>query len=841
MRLLRTKRAGSLTDFGHKTIILKTTQFASEAMKGNNATSMRQGKSPPRFVFTILLVLFFGIALYIRVALPYDSVFSGDWTKFAEADAYYHMRLVDNLLRNFPHFLAFDPYTAYPSGASVGWAPFFDWLLAGIIWMVSLGSPTPHTIDAVGAYFPAILGALTVIPVYFIGKELFNRWAGIISAGLVAILPGEFLTRSILGFTDHHVAETLFSTISILFLILAIKSARERQLTFNHIRRRDWLIITRPLAYSLLTGIFLGIYLLSWVGGLFFVFIISVYFIIQFILDNVRGESSDYLGIVGTVSWLVALALSLPLLPQTWVHSLYLPSLLVAILIPLVSSGISRAMVSKRIKRAYYPLILVVLGLAGLAIFYMIAPELVSSAIRRFNIFTPEGASLTILEVRPILFLGGKFTFQLVWGNFATGFFLSFISLGFLIYLVIKRGSADKSLLVVWSLIILAATFAQRRFAYYFAVNVALLTGYLSFLIYYVIRFIIDYFGNKSTDFMSWQILEFSGLEEPTARSVQSPRRAKRRRANLKKRGKAGFHPTVTYASISLWVIVVFFLVFFPNIKQTISTASMAPFAPSDAWCSALSWLRENTPEPFGSPDAYYKLYPRLPWKVKYEYPESAYGIMAWWDYGHWITRIAHRIPISNPFQQGASEAGEFFIAQDETSANKMMDELGARYTIIDNATVMAKFFGVVAFAGRQTEEFYSYYYQPKDGQLEPVRLLYYPEYYRSLAVRLYNFDGKAVTPEECMVISYEEKMTGEGIHYKQVIGSWSFTTYEEATSYVAGQKSGNYAIGSPNPFNSPVPLEELRHYKLIYSSDSFVMYAGVGRVPAVKIFEYQK
>ena len=30
-------------------------------------------------------------------------------------------------------------------------------------------------IETLGAYFPAILGALVTVPVYFIGKELFSR------------------------------------------------------------------------------------------------------------------------------------------------------------------------------------------------------------------------------------------------------------------------------------------------------------------------------------------------------------------------------------------------------------------------------------------------------------------------------------------------------------------------------------------------------------------------------------------------------------------------------------------------------------------------------------------
>ena len=63
-------------------------------------------------------------------------------------------------------------------------------------------------------------------------------------------------------------------TIIILFLILAIKTAGKRQLTFDHVKQGAWAVITRPLVYSLLAGIFLAIYLITWQGALLFVFII---------------------------------------------------------------------------------------------------------------------------------------------------------------------------------------------------------------------------------------------------------------------------------------------------------------------------------------------------------------------------------------------------------------------------------------------------------------------------------------------------------------------------------------------------------------------------------------
>ena len=112
--------------------------------------------------------------------------------------------------------------------------------------------------------------------------------------------------------------------------------------------------------------------------------------------------------------------------------------------------------------------------------------------------------------------------------------------------------------------------------------------------------------------------------------------------------------------------------------------------------------------------------------------------------------------------------------------------------------------------------------------------LFFYPEYYHSLATRLYNFDGKEVTPQDTTVISYQEKASRDGKPYKEIISLGSFPNYEAATVYVSSQKSGNYRIVGGDPFVSPVPLEALTNYKLIYSSDD-----KLGPVPTVKIFEY--
>ena len=390
----------------------------------------------------IILAALCGISLYIRIALPYDQVFVNDWVWFRETDAYYYIRHIENLVHNFPHFNTIDPYMIYDPGGGVGSGlirPFFAWLVAGISLLVSWGPPTQHTIEVVGAYMPAILGTLTLIPVYFIGKELFNRWVGVISAALVTILPGEFLNRSLLGFTDHHVAEALFSTVGILFLIMAIRRAREREISFDHFLNRDWSVITKPLVYTLLAGVFLGLYLLSWIGGLLIVFIIFIYLVIQFIVDHLRRKSTDYLCIVGTLSFLIAFLMLLPVLGKGGLDTIYRASMLAAIVVPIVLSVISRLLAGRATKPAYYPLTLLGLAGIGFAALHVINPYLLQSMLGQFSIFTPGGATRTILEMHAL-------TWSIAWVNFTTSFLISFIALGLLIYAAIGEKSADKTL-----------------------------------------------------------------------------------------------------------------------------------------------------------------------------------------------------------------------------------------------------------------------------------------------------------------------------------------------------------------------------------------------------------
>lgn len=715
----------------------------------------------------LVIALLFGVALWLRISPPFHSIFTSEGIRFSTVDAYYHMYIVDNLAFNFPKLADFMPYLTYPGGGGSPAVYFFNWLLAAVIWIASLGKPTAHIVDVIGAYYPAVLGALTIIPVYFMGKAVMGRWAGLIAATIIAILPGEFIGRSILGSTDQHVAETLLTAVAMMFLILALKAAKQNKLTFSQFKEKNWSAVTKPIVFSLLGGFFLGLYLLTWYGALLFIFTIFVFFTLQFFIDHLRRQSTDYLSIVNIIVFAVAAIMFLPARHD----SLNLAAMLIALFVPVVFSLVSRFMAKKELKPVYFPLSIIGIGLVGIGVIYLAAPSLFQLMLTSFAIFHPTGASLTTLEMQPIFVPTGTFTLALVWGNFTASFFIALIALLLLIYLAIKKGDADKTLLLVWGVVMLAATIGQRRFAYYFAVNAAVLTGYFSAWVMEKCGLIKTETTNDNSLFtltigviailflapslaptmgflnpFTWIgipamvvffVALFLGKGKKTAREI----RARRTAHAAEKR----FSLNTSMVNLVLALILIFLTVLFPNVASASQTATGASFAPSDAWMESLTWMKDNTPDPFGNPDYYYQI------ADNNAYPASAYGVLSWWDYGYWITRIAHRMPTVNPSQDAVrqNKVGSIFVAQNESQADELVRSLGVKYVVIDDQTALGKFWAVATWANKSPDDYTEMYYLPQQSgtqtQFVPVQL-YYPAYYQSLVIRLFNFNGRALT-----------------------------------------------------------------------------------------------
>jgi dolichyl-diphosphooligosaccharide--protein glycosyltransferase len=778
----------------------------------------------PRWYIPLALIAFIVLSLLFRIALPYHQIFTDEGIKYASNDSYTFMRMVDNWVYNFPHVTGIDVYRIYPGNPGAVGFSFFNWMIAFISWLLGLGSPSQHLIDVVGVCFPAVLGALTVIPAYFLGKTLFNRAVGLLAAALMVVMPGEFLGRSILGFTDYHVAETLFSMTAALFLILAVKTAGARQLTWGQFRRRDFKPALKPLLFGLLGGFFLALYLLTWQGASLFVFIITLYFVVQFIIDHLKKRSSDYLGIAGFTLFFVALLICLPFSMPGYI----VIGLVVAMLVPPALSAVSWLVTRLRWRPYFYPLVVVGLGAAFIAVFYAVAPSTFNIIMDRFKfIFLPSGATAaTTMEMQPLLAPDGYFTTGLAWGNFTTSFFLirgwpipgfGIIAFFILVWLYIKNRAEDKTLLFFffWTLVIFIATLIQRRFCYYLVVNLSLLSAYIS-----------------------WQIIWQAGLKKVTLRRQEA---AALKLEKKKPRKESGF--SIYHVNVILAVIAVFFLVFFWNITRAKDTASHVYYAPSDAWQASLVWMRDNTPEPFGDPSVYYDIYEPAASGPNFVYPDSAYGVTAWWDYGYWISRTARRLPNANPAQatEPIQKVAVFFLSGDDATRDEIRQELDSSYVIIDYdlTSLLSKFSAVVTWADRSQNEFAGvYYYVDNNNQLVPA-ILYYPEYYRTLMVRLYNFNGEAVSDVAPLVVTYEDRATDDGYQYRLLTDAYEATSYQDALDYMAEHASENCLLVGQDPFVSPVALDAVSDYELVYSSDPALNSADITDTSEIKIFHY--
>jgi len=652
-------------------------------------------------VFSFCLLLFiFALALFFRIYFSYDKVFS-DPIKYAADDGVYHMRLVENELlgNHFPYRIRFDPYTYFPYGTYHNIRPLYDQLLAGFIWLISLGKPSLELINKIAPFYPAVLGSLMVFVIYFLAKALWDRKIAFLSAFLMSIAPF-FLFRSVLGATDHHVAEVLFSTLSIMFLFFALKSRIRNYESLNQnkfatgqagikndkkiidIIKKEWLENKKFWLFTVLTGFSLGLYFLTWFGALLFLFIIFVFIVLYYLIEYIFFKNShNWILLMGIIIFLITIIIISPLfinfsIFRNFYDIQYLGFLVLGILGFVFIGWLGNFIKKRKINLWFFPFYLILSGVLFLFILKITVPFLFEGLISSFQGiqagFVPNDFARELIgETSP---LGIRDAFD----TFSYLFYLSLLALIIILYQFIKKRRPEYLLILVWTLIILLITgiipaLGQRRFAYYLACNISFLSAFIAV---------------KGLRF-GWQGLKIS------QRIPLSP----------------AIKPYFTVGSILIIFNAVFFLIFpfpfnlarkYPNnlpfiIKAGLQEAKHGTYVLSNDWYETAKWLKNNTPDPGLDYYAFYQE-PEINKETgkisPYSYSESAYGVLARWDIGQVITYYAHRIPIANNFQQGIGrkkdgkiiELGEgvFFLEIDEQKAVKYLDKLRVKYIITD-------------------------------------------------------------------------------------------------------------------------------------------------------------
>ncbi|OYR38959.1 MFS transporter [Halorubrum sp. Ib24] len=805
-----------------------------------------------------VLVLLVGMAFMLWTRLrSYGNFVRNGEVYFRGNDAWYHFRETTYLLENWPNTLGFDVWTGFPIGNQAGqFGTLWDHIMAVSVW---IARPIMGSTQEVMLVMAPIAGALVAIPTYFIARRFVDRFAAVGAVVVLALLPGTFFSYSLVGFPDHSAAEVLFQSLAVLAFLVAFAVAEREAPVWELVVDRDWDALKRPAAYAAAAGVALGLYMWTWQPGVLLVGVTGVFLAVKLTSDVSHGTTPEPIAFAGAVSMGVAGLMQLiPLDTFSFNPTQY--SLLQVVLPLGVAVGavflawLARQWESRELEVNTYPPAVGGLILASAGVVWLALPSLWStlttnllnfvgfSATAQFRtigegqpplqeaafsdfvlsqygfafflalaavlyivarpLYRSDDANHTLYIPAALAAVGSVYAVPQLYGAIGGVVGVSWQVVGLVIAAAFLVGAtflveydAEELYFVVWAAFIGSAAFTQTRFNYYLAVIVAVGAAYF-------LQVALDAISLRSLD---------------DVRDVE------------------GWQAMVAIALVVVLIVPLVAMV-------TPVWAAGANTGPGGVtqWDGSLQWMNDETPTPgelegADNPMELYGTYER-PADGDFEYPEGAYGVQSWWDYGHWITTRAERIPNANPFQQNAGEAADYLLAPSEEAAREVLagqSEEGehTRYVMVDwqMASPNSKFGAPVTFySGNETRSDFNrvLYQQTEQGGFQTVIQVNTQRYHESQMIRLYEHYGSAVDPEP-VVVDWETRtaQTRSGGQVEvSTLPSDPRTTVRQFDNVTAAreyvEQDGSAQVGGVGDLPSE-RVAALEHHRLVHASQS--------------------
>ena len=566
----------------------------------------KTASSIPRggFLEIVILSLVFVIALAVRL-LPLRFGFY-----LSEFDPYLQWRMSEYIVKN--GFLAWfswhDTLSWYPWGLNMEYANLYGVAFsAAAVYMFLHAIGVQATVFQVTVLYPVVAGALTSIACYFLGKDLWGRGAGLLTALFMALNPSS-ISRTTLGFLRH---EPLGILLMILIFIFFLRANRARS-------------FRGTIAYSILAGVALFYLTASWAAAYYAVDLLVLYSAVLVLAGRyTRKLLFSYAATFGVFLFMTPLGV-----PKLGFGSLMS-------LTYLVIPGVALFMLAREAggqlptwrTRAY------ALAVASAAL------AVVTYALVTWGIVgLPSGKFLSVLN--PFTRLDMPIVQSVSEHQPATwaSFFYEYNALAFLglfgFFFIIRRFRDTDIFLILAALTSL-----------YFSGSYVRLTLILA---------------------PAFSLLAAIATVEMAKPAVDILRQAvifpKRRIPGLVKIGR----------EFGLAILLILIIAIVPAFSKAVAAAyapatiatSSIPVVPSEGtkyqdWLEALAWLHDNTPQ--------------------------SSVVMAWWDYGYWITALADRRTLAD---NGTSNTTQIaMIAQmfmrNETTAVPMMQKYNVDYVVV--------------------------------------------------------------------------------------------------------------------------------------------------------------
>ena len=118
-------------------------------------------------------------AFLLRTVFAYGVSADGGFALSGGSSAQYHLHVIESILNG--SYSVTDSTVNYPIGGLNVYPPLMDFIAAGVAMVASAaGLSTTEAASFALASLNPVFGALTCIPVYLVGKEMFDKKIGVV-------------------------------------------------------------------------------------------------------------------------------------------------------------------------------------------------------------------------------------------------------------------------------------------------------------------------------------------------------------------------------------------------------------------------------------------------------------------------------------------------------------------------------------------------------------------------------------------------------------------------------------------------------------------------------------
>ena len=615
----------------------------------------------------VMLTGIFILALFLRTYFNVSEATDDGFKMTGGSDPYYHKRAVDWVTNEHEHLID-DPMLNYPIGIPNPRPPVFDWTMAltGMAISPAFDGDVEEATWWSVEFIPALFGALTIIPVYLIGKETFNKRTGLLAAFLLAIMAGH-IGHTTFGLADHDSFFLFWAVVSIYYFQRAVNCLRDGVFVQNwtdlkEVRYGFQTMVKEnnvALGYALFSGMSMSVIALAWKGFPYIMTIIIAYFIFQLLINKVRMVDSLNLSFISLTALAMPLAISAPYYSLLGFESWWTPPLFMLI----AASFAALVMVPTR----KIPWVLV---FSAIGVITAISYLLLLYVFKDFGDLVLSGAQYfvrtklfdTIAEAQPPTFSRIVFSYGIV------SFFLAFfVALPYIAYQAFKSERKDMMFMFTWA--VLGAYMAQSAVRFIFNG-----TPIMAIMAAWIIIEIIDWVDFKKM------------MKDIRGHSARGEGVADRFRAVYK--GTSPRHV--------LGAVLVLFMVVFPNFMDGLDAG--IPYEAKKEWDNNIYDFYDSNPltdnpiysfvpeEDEFDPDdsstwylgSFGPSFPNGYWLSYFEWlkdqdnmtePNDRPAFLSWWDYGFWAIQLGEHPTVADNFQTGYQFAGNFIAAEGEDEA----------------------------------------------------------------------------------------------------------------------------------------------------------------------------